>query len=711
MDILLRESSEKVKLNWIPDEFMAYRLLKFGDGDAIPEKFHTTCRYRLPREWKRPSDITTLKKVMVVVNSINNTWYHYQLSRLLPDWLIVTIDIRHNGYDSSTFLENADRDQFSESTRRYVDDIQECYDDIAFCYDYFGINRAENVVLYGYNIGALVALGFYKQYRCSGSAESKYRVTHMVLNAPYLVIPDRVTRALSQSIFNPLSRLLPASTTQQEVVAQTYDGISTIAVSHVPRFLAFLSMFGGMIWLLVGSLIMLVAKFLLNAFTICIPNESLRNYNRAFRGTVAELSYVSAQQRNFYISAGTISPVVSSQTLLFGKSLTDVQNQLRCNTGFIKCPLFAMFSATVGDDNYVIKHAADNEYRRGTADECIGLLRCMSREGLVTAYKFSDVYNDALLSNDLLVMSKSIFSLLVWLQINDIELLRDDGSVMDMTDITVNDINLYIDELLTRGSDIPSVTPAPSEGFYSNFALIYEDLSVQNSPDGEPSGVWAPSLRPILLPMYVNTFNQLGTIFRRPASIPANFYTDSGESHIVMGGRMEENIVAAKTGVYSIALCATAQSNLGVNANSYVVAHMYHVPVSALSANHNLADPTNTFLESYIVKPERCGAAKGSLCYTRLPASGQTGSLATNFTIYMRAGDILTLPRFTSMPTLQDDWSTGYTPDTAAHWIRNGDEDVGYQYTPEQSGQGGVYYTDGNFKITTCTLTVEFFQG
>lgn len=455
------------KLNWIPEEYDRYQTLKLTDADPAKKRFQTTCRYRLPRNYVQGTSTSAdLKKVFFVINGINTTWFHYHLSRLLPDWLFVCLDLRYNGYDSQEFT-GLTADISVNDSNGWVGDIRYCYDDVAFCYDYFNIISADTVCMYGNGTGATVALGFYNTFKsvADGSSGRSYKITQLILNSPDLKVPDQISSGLTSYLFNPLSYVLGKDYTQIGVLSKIYDSVATVAASGVPQVLGLFAL-GGASGAAIASVGTVAVKQLLATGVGYIPSESTRDLAASISGTRDSLPYVTAQDKSYYLDDLTMNPKPNDKTLIYAKSVSDVQATLTAAAAFITCPTIAIFSDTIVSDTDILSIPGDNVFIKGTSDYFIGLLGKMSTIP-ITSYKFPDMYNDVLLSTDLFKVSKVVYSLLVWMQASGIVLNKDSGDVLDMTTVTVNNVYDRIDHLLVKSSLVPDNTP-----YVNTFALM-----------------------------------------------------------------------------------------------------------------------------------------------------------------------------------------------------------------------------------------------
>jgi hypothetical protein len=486
------QSRKTEKFNWLPNEFGLYQQLKLTNDSPAGDKFRSTVRYRLPRNWNAVTNTASdMKRVLFIVNSINNTWYHYHISRLLPDWLIVSLDLRYNGYDSAGLTGLNMEGSAANDSNTFVGNLRDCYDDIEFCYNYFNINDADTVLMYGYNIGALVALGFYNTYKRPNAVvtDKVFKVTHLILNSPYLTLPTTSGKLLSATVFNPLSYIFPTAT-QTGVMDKLYDSSATVLCTTIPPAI-FLATGGG-VGFAVSAAATVVAKNLLNTASAAIPHTSLKTLHLNNNGAVDTVAYVQSQYKNFYLDAGTVSSVTGSRTLAFGRSITDIQSQIQKTGAFITCPTIALFSATMVTNAEIVNFVGDSESGATTADSCIAILKKMCTTAPLT-YKFPEVYNDALLSNDMFTMSKSVYSLFVWLQNNGVELHNDDGSVWDMAAATVSSIsarmetyianeNLVTGKLIEEGSNFAAAKPMQKSHPLTVVRSMYRATWDRNTP-------------------------------------------------------------------------------------------------------------------------------------------------------------------------------------------------------------------------------------
>jgi hypothetical protein len=472
------ESVKNTKLNWIPSEFELYQILKLNKSELVTSTLKSTVRFRLPRNWNPGvNKLSDIKKIMFIVNSINNTWYHYHISRLMPDWLFVSLDLPYNGYDSNEFPNRGTKDSLNYDITNdytsYTGDLSSCYEDIKFCYKYFKMEKAETVILYGYNIGALVALGFYN--KCN-YPNMDFKITHLMLNSPYLTIPKTSSRVLNRTLFNPLSYIFPKAT-QSGVIDKLYDSSATVAASTLSVALVGASIVSGGSSFVLAAGITVVGKGILNTISSSLPNTNLETLQYGAAGsTISESLYVKSQFKNFYIDAGTISLTTSSQSLSIGKSIYDIQENLKSSDIFINIPTLAIFSDTIIGQHEVLLSPGDSESSPGTADNCISLLNKMCYQLPIT-YKFSNMYNDALLSSDLSAMSQSIFSMFYWMQDNNIILQNDDGSQWNR--LTTNDISNKIKQYLEEA--IPNAINNNENVFFTKNAINILSNSEKNA--------------------------------------------------------------------------------------------------------------------------------------------------------------------------------------------------------------------------------------
>jgi pimeloyl-ACP methyl ester carboxylesterase len=458
------------KLNWIPEEYDRYTLLQLDQNNPANANFKSACRYRLPIQYVQGvSTQADLKKVFFVVNGINNTWYHYELTRLLPDWLIICVDLRYNGYNSPDYPDVVPAAGIGDSNG-WVGDIKYCYDDIAFCFDYFNIAYANTVVMYGHGVGGLVALGFYNTYKSvtDNPIGKFYKITQLILNSPYLQVPDQVSRALTSYLFNPLSYVLAADSTQLGILSKTYDTVSTAIGSGVPQVIAALALGSGASGAALASTATVAVKQLLNTGVGYIPSESTRELAATIAGVRDSLPYVSALAKSYHASDSTINPLPTPKTLIYAKTISDVQTTLATSAAFISCPVLAIFSSTIVSDSDILSVPGDNQFVDGTADAFIASLNKMSTKP-ITSYKFPNMFNDALASRDLARVSTVLYSVLLWLQSSGIVLNKDDGGVLDVTTVTATDVYNRLDSLLVKNTLVPNNTP-----FINPFSLARE---------------------------------------------------------------------------------------------------------------------------------------------------------------------------------------------------------------------------------------------
>jgi hypothetical protein len=441
------------KLNLILDEIGLYRSLQIDASDPSADLFKSTVRYREPRNGMGSGVDTQGKRVLFIINSINNTWFHYHISRLLPDWFIVSLDMRYNGHDtvaSGIPVTGGDRNDLPP----YVGDMRNCYDDIEFCFNYFNFNMASSLVMYGYGYGGLLALGFHHDRNvvtalvdnsddADGVKQRSFRVTHLILNSPHIVNPDRVNECVTRMVYNPASFISP-TTSQDGLVAKSYDSTATIVSSYLPRVLAGISVLGASTHVALAAGATIVAKNLFTVASNHVSSSALQRYGAALDGKGYELPHIAAIQQHFFIEAGTLSSTLNSPTLAFGRSVTSLQDAVTCRKRrYIKCPTLALFSVSGGCTTASSSVAFDTGSTKASVKQCIETITaaCDPDNGSrAVIYRFPDVYNDTLLSSTQLPISKSVYSLLMWLENEGIELLRDDGSALDMTTVGVVDI-------------------------------------------------------------------------------------------------------------------------------------------------------------------------------------------------------------------------------------------------------------------------------
>jgi hypothetical protein len=397
------------KLTWLPDEYRRYRFLCQDPGYA--NLCHTTVRYRLPRNWNPETNTNAdITKAMLIVNSVNNTWYNYHLTRLLPDWLIVSIDLRQNGYHSPNL---------TGDTNPSSEELRDTYIDLEFCFQYFSLQSVKTVVLYGYQIGALAALGFYHKFVKLNPTKGghQYRVTHLILNSPQIEEEPSLSRAvLSKLLFTPLSYLFP-STTQTKIVDKLYDSSATVACMAIPSVIS-LATGSGMGSFAILATTAIVTKNLLNT-TVgqIVPDGGLQTLGFQKKNTTL-LPKISEQFRNFMIEAGTIQATKPQTTLIFGRSIRQLQDYLH-NTGtFITCPTLALFQK--------------KEVNRPRQQRVFYLLQELCVDTPLIQ-ELPNVFEDTLLADNLPIMAKSAYSLLLWMQSNGIELKNEVQDTWDLT--------------------------------------------------------------------------------------------------------------------------------------------------------------------------------------------------------------------------------------------------------------------------------------
>jgi hypothetical protein len=489
------------KLNLILDEIGLYRSLQIDASDPSADLFKSTVRYREPRIGAGTGVDTRGRRVLFIINSINNTWFHYHISRLLPDWFIVSLDMRYNGHDTvaaGVQIPGGDHNDLPP----YVGDVRSCYDDIEFCFNYFNFNMASNLVMYGYGYGGLLALGFHRDCNVvtsltddsddaddtDGVKQRSFRVTHLILNSPHIVNPDRVNECATRIVYNPVSFIAP-TTSQDGLVAKSYDSTATIISSYLPRVLAGISVLGANTHVALATGATIVAKNLFTAASNHISSSALQRYGAALDGRGYELPHIAAIQQHFFIEAGTLSSTLNSPTLAFGRSVTSLQDAVTCRgVRYIKCPTLALFSTSRACNAASVKRC--QEAIRAACDTDNG--------SQVVIYRFPDVYNDVLLSSTQPPIAKSIYSLLLWLENEGIELLRDDGSQLDMTTLGVADVCRMMNDNLRNSAILDLMRRQDAEASETGFSRE-EFINILSSAATKPDLLQQPHAAEIVI--------------------------------------------------------------------------------------------------------------------------------------------------------------------------------------------------------------------